>query len=280
MLGFVVMCWIAIAIFAWTEFWPEEAKAVLTWPSPFLRGAELRNWAATTVEELTLTRLNGKRTGMRAVQLAAEVEEGAMQAMLPLAQQAERECIVACPETGQGPLGVTALEVLAIADHLRTNRSPAEQKRIHDRAVESSIKIASRTGDDRNLPPLPCPLQGRDGVCWVYAARPLLCRPLHAKSIAKGMGNRSVEPAGSQTQAPGVDGREQTIAEGFEIGLTRALKSAGLDANIYELSSALAVALETPDAAQRWANGEKVFAGLPEQSIFQSSRRPAALNEI
>jgi hypothetical protein len=45
----------------------------------------------------------------------------------------------------------------------------------------------------------------------------------------------------------------------MEIGVTRALKSAGLDANIYELNSALAAALETPDAAERWARGEQVF---------------------
>jgi hypothetical protein len=238
--------------------------------TPFLGGSALRNWATTIVEQLAVRRLTGKRTGLKAVQLAAEVEEGAMRAMMPLAQQAELERIVACPETGQGPLGATALEALAIAAHLRTSRSPGEQKRIHDRALERSSKMAPRTGGERNLPPLPCSLQGQDGVCCAYAARPLLCRPLHARSIAKPIGNRSVEPAGSQTQAPDVDGREQTIAEGFEIGLTRALKFAGLDANIYDLNSALAVALETPDAAERWANGEKVFAGLPEQSVVRS----------
>ena len=41
--------------------------------------------------------------------------------------------------------------------------------------------------------------------------------------------------------------------------MTRALKSAGLDANIYELNSAVATALEIPDAAERWARGEDVF---------------------
>jgi hypothetical protein len=58
---------------------------------------------------------------------------------------------------------------------------------------------------------------------------------------------------------PGEARHEETVAEGIETGVTRALKSAGLDADVYELNSALATALEKPDAAERWAKGEKVF---------------------
>ena len=302
MIGFFVLCVIAIVIFARGAFWgekdmAEEAKAILTWRPPFLRGGALRNWAATTTEQLAQNRLRGKRTRKTAVQLAAELEEGAMHAMLPLARQAELErivacpetgqgivgvtavealtiaahlCksrsraeqkrIVACPETGQGIVGVTAVEALAIAAHLCKSRSRAEQERIHALALENSKTIALRAHGDSNLPPLPCPLQGQDDVCCVYAARPLRCRPLHAIAVAKGMGSRSGEVAESQAEAPDEDRHEQTIEQGIEIGLTRALKSAGVDANVYELNSALAMALETPDAAERWANGENVFA--------------------
>ena len=261
----LVLALIAAVVFFRAAFWgeqdmAEQARAVLTWRPPFMRGGALRNWAATTAEQLTQNRLTGKRTGETAIQLATEVEEGAVHAMLPLARQAELERIVACPENGQGMIGVTALEALAMADHLRKNRSRAEQKRIHDLAVENSKKIASRARGDSDLPSLPCPLQGQDHVCCVYAARPLRCRPLHAMSVAKGMGSRSMEFADSQAEAPDENQHEQTVAQGIEIGLTRALKSAGLDANVYELNSALATALETPDAAERWANGENVFA--------------------
>ncbi len=62
-----------------------------------------------------------------------------------------------------------------------------------------------------------------------------------------------------QAEALEEHGHEQTVAQGIEMGLTRALKSAGLDANIYEINSALATALGSPDAAERWANGERVF---------------------
>lgn len=260
----LVVALVAIVIFFRAAFWGEEdiakeTRAVLTWRPPFMRGGALRDWAATTAEELARIRLTGKRTGVMAVQLATEVEEGAVHAMLPLAKQAELERIVACPETGQGMVALTAPEALAIAAHLRKNRSQAEQRRIHDLAVANSKKILPRTGDDSDLPPLPCPLQAKDNVCYAYAARPLGCRPLHAMSVAKGMGCRSVQLSGSQAETPGEEQHEQSVAQGIEIGLTRALKSAGLDANVYELNSALAKALETHDAAGRWANGENIF---------------------
>ncbi|MSU37013.1 MAG: hypothetical protein EXS36_18330 [Pedosphaera sp.] len=125
--------------------------------------------------------------------------------------------------------------------------------------MENAKKIAVRARGDREAPPLPCPLQGDGHVCCVYGTRPLRCRPLHAIAIAKEMGCHGVPSAGSPAHAVDEQGHENTVAQGIEIGLTRALKSAGLDAKVYELNSALATALKTPDAAERWAKGENVF---------------------
>ena len=104
--AFLVLSLIAAVVFFRGAFRGEQdtadqARAILTWRPPFIRGGALRNWAATTAEQLTQNRLTGKRTSETAVQLATEVEEGAVHAMLPLAQQAELERIVACPEKGQ-----------------------------------------------------------------------------------------------------------------------------------------------------------------------------------
>lgn len=258
---FLLACF-ALVRFLPASFLGEQAKAVLLWLPPFVGGEALRNWAAKTAEHLTEKRLRSGRTAETAPQLAAEIEEGAMHAMLPTAGLSELERIMACPETGQGMVGVTAPEALAIAAYLRKNRSQAEQQRIYQMAVENADTIAARTRGDSGSPPLPCPLQGEDHVCCVYATRPLRCRPLHAIAIAHETGDRC-EPssAGSQSQAgtPGGAGHEQTVAEGIEMGVLRALKSARLDASVYELNSALATALAMPDAAERWANGENVF---------------------
>ncbi|MBI3415797.1 MAG: hypothetical protein HY043_10865 [Verrucomicrobia bacterium] len=248
---------LAVVVLLPKSFLGEPAKSVLNWLPPFLGGKALRDWAATAAEQLAQKRLAGKRSGETASQLAMEIEEAAMHAMLPLVEPADLKRIVACPETGQGRVGVTAPEALAIADYIRKNKSRAEQKRIYDLAVENAKKIASRKACDGT--PHPCALQGGDHVCCVFAQRPLRCRPLHAISVAKEMSRHDAPPAHSPAQAPDEPRHERIVAEGIEAGVTRALKSAGLDANIYELNSALATALENPDAAERWARGEDVF---------------------
>lgn len=240
------------------SFLGKPAAAAVTWLPPFIRGEALRNWAATNAEELTRKRLAEERTGKTAARLAADVEKEAMHAMLPLAEPPELEQIVACPEAGQGVVGVTAPEALAIVDYLRKNLSRDEQRRIHEQAVENAKRFASQTPGESTGAPLPCPLQGPDHVCCVYAARPLRCRVLHAISVAHEMAGRKVPAAGTPAEAD-EKGYEQTVAEGVEIGVTRALNAAGLSAEIYELNSALATALEIPDAAERWAKGENVF---------------------
>jgi hypothetical protein len=248
---------VAVVLFFPKSFLGEPAKAVLNWLPPFLGGTALRDWAATAAEQMAQKRLAGTRTGQTASRLVIEMEEAAMHAMLPLAEAADLERVVACPETGQGRVGVTAPEALAIAAHLRKNKSRAEQKRICELAVENARKIASRASGDPG--PHPCALQGSDHVCCVFARRPLRCRPLHAICVGRQLSPPTVPPARAPAEAPDEPVHEQIVAQGIELGLTRALKSAGLDAHIYELNSALATALEIPDAAERWARGENVF---------------------
>lgn len=239
-----------------------HAKAMLNWVPPFLYGDALRSWATATSERLAKKRLGGRRTGKLAAILAAEVEDGAMHAMLPTAAPADLERVIACPETGQGMVGLTAPEALAIADFLRKHRSRAEQRRIYGMALENTQKIAARMRGEGETAPLPCPLQGSGHVCCAYDVRPLRCRPLHALAIASDLGgSSSAPPAGAE--AADENSHEATVAQGVELGVTRALKSAGLDANIYELNSALATALGTPDASERWAKGENVFQSSP-----------------
>jgi Fe-S-cluster containining protein len=236
-----------------------HSAKILNWLPPFIRGDTLRDWAATIAEKLTKKRLAGTRTGATAERLASEVEDAAMHAMLPLAGPEDLGRVVACPETGQGRVGVTAPEALAIAAYLRKNLPETEQKEIHKMAAENAKKIASGTPVQEAPGVLPCPLQGENHVCCVYAARPLRCRILHAVSIAKSM-PESKGPGGvTASDAPDAEQHEQTVAEGIELGVTRALKASGLSSGVYELNSALAAALGTPDAAERWAKGEEVF---------------------
>jgi len=240
-----------------------SAKAVLQWVPPFMGGEALRRWAETTAERVTRESLTGERTAQTGARLASTLEEGAMQAMLPTAQAADLGRVVPCPETGQGRVGVTAPEALAIAEFLRKHRTTSEQQRIYDLAVENARKLATHARSNiqsaTEISPLPCPLHGAEHVCCAYGSHPLHCRPLHAIAIAKDLaaqqGASSSAAGGGQVQAS----HEQNVTQGIEAGLAKALKEAGVDAEVYELNSALVTALGTPNAAERWAKGEKVF---------------------
>ena len=56
------------------------------------------------------------------------------------------------------------------------------------------------------------------------------------------------------------------LAEAIEDGVIAGLEALGLDAQWYELPSAVLRALETTDGPARWARGEAVFEGCDQLS--------------
>lgn len=235
----------------------KPAKAFVNWMPPFLGGNALREWAADTTEKMVRERLAGERTGEAVSKLATDLEAATDHAMLPSAESADLVRVVACPSTGQGRVGVTIPEVLAVADQIRKQESAEGQKRIHDQALANAQKIANASPEDREPPP--CALQGPGHVCCTFAERPLHCRPLHAVIVAREASERGQTAAPYRDLEVGEIGHQKAVGDGVQEGLSRAIKSAGLDAKRYELNSALAIALEHPDAAERWGRGEDVF---------------------
>ena len=97
-----------------------------------------------------------------------------------------------------------------------------------------------------------------DGNCRVHAVRPLACAGFLSTSRAKCEAEFKREP-----------GRDPVPTDKFaaaagmcvSIGLRDACAKADLDGTFYELHHALRRVMDTPDAAERWARGEAVFAG-------------------
>ena len=58
-----------------------------------------------------------------------------------------------------------------------------------------------------------------------------------------------------------IDAIVHTTGRGVQTGLCIGAIRSGLDGRTYELPGALLRALDTPDAEERWARGEDVFAG-------------------
>jgi len=235
----------------------ERQRRAAAWRPPFARGEELLRWAREAAARLVGQRLAEKRTAATPGQLATDLHEGALRAMLPVATDRDSHRRVACPDEGQGMIGVTAPEVFEIADYLRQNVPSAERHRIAKLARENAKKLAGLDDTNFDADQTPCPLQGQDCICRVYSARPLHCRPLHAARIANELG---LPTAGFAGEIPPWASHLQTVQQGFEEGVVQALDKAGLDARVYELNGALAIALENSEAARCWMQGEDVFA--------------------
>lgn len=220
----------------------------------FLKGNELFYWAKDMAAQIVAKYLRGRPTAATPIELSKELHADASRAMYPLEVEHDVDFeMVACPDDGQGMIGITAPEALEIADHIQLQLPVAEKERIHGLAQENVRKLANVNHAEFDASLTPCPLQGADGICSVYPARPLRCRPLHAATIWRRRGiDRTVDEES--------DYDEQVVEQGAEAGLTEALESAGRDGTVYELNSALLAALDTPNAAERWARGEDIFS--------------------
>lgn len=221
------------------------------WRPPLAHVDELKSWAAETAESITRKWLTKGRTSSTLKELLAELLHGATFAINHVPHVG---LDINDPDCGSGRhemIGVTAPEALAIADQIRGNRR--EALRVHNLATANAKSSAPMSRTDYATAQFMCPLFTADGKCAAFPLRPLQCRA--TCELCRGENDGHV-PADRTSLAEVA----QSVGMGAELGLARGIAAAGLDAKTYELNSALAVALDTRDASNRWARGEDVFA--------------------
>lgn len=213
-----------------------------------LRGLGLYRWLAATAERVTLQMLAGRRDASVASRLASAVQTGAEIATDPVPPG--MVALGAAGATGfcSTPIGVTPPEAIELAEYLRGSQRSDRIALIRRQALDNEHAFASMDPTSRHSAVL-CPLACVDGGCLASEARPIQCRA-RCQLVVGDIG--AAEAA--------VANRAEMVAAGASRGLATALEETGLEGKIYELNSALAKALSTPDSAQRWAVGERVFA--------------------
>jgi Fe-S-cluster containining protein len=148
---------------------------------------------------------------------------------------------------------VLAPEAFRIAAHLRQTRSPGELAGLVYRlGAHGRHDFGAR----------PCVFLA-DGRCSIYEVRPLVCRGYNSLSKERCeafYNDASVDLKGTKDVVAG------RLAEAMEEGVIAGLNAFGLDAQWYELPSAVLRALETIDGPARWARGEAVFQGCDQLS--------------
>jgi hypothetical protein len=163
------------------------------------------------------------------------------------------KCVFCCAI----PVEIRAPEAIYIALRLRQAHSP---EAIDVLMARLRTRVAERQGwscDERWLKRRMCVFLREDWMCGIYDFRPLNCRGWTSKSRDDCASESPVTPHALVHLA----------AQAVGNGVTRASKALALEATSYELEAAVLRALETPDAAERWARGEPIFTGCDQLSL-------------
>lgn len=145
-------------------------------------------------------------------------------------------------------IAVTAPEVIEIVSSLRRNQPAGEVERIRNLAAQNARRAEALDSSAYSQAQIRCPLLCAGGDCCVSEVKPIHCWGRCADGSRDCGTHRSV-----------VNDLQENI-QSVGAGMSQGLQKAGLDGNLYELNSALATAMDTPDLASRWGRGDNIFA--------------------
>jgi hypothetical protein len=212
-----------------------------TQPLPLLVGDDLHAWAVKEGRALTQKSLAGGAGKVDAVVLAQTATAFADDVLartlhLSIPHAAGLNC-----RDGDGVVPrVTMPEALSIVEELR-QRGAKELTAVRDRARRN---LAAPAEAETVAALAHCPLRTIAGTCACALSRPLACS---GRCLA------------GCDQPVGDAGWGGTLGEGLLEGMQAELRSAGLDADRYELNEVLARLPDVPDAATRWQRGEHLL---------------------
>lgn len=158
---------------------------------------------------------------------------------------------------------ISVPELLSLVSYVNENFSPEEMEALKARVHEAELQTRGMNSYERLFARVLCPLLS-DGQCSVYPARPLVCRGYNSYNWA--ICAQDLNYPRSWRLIPHDSAQKNIYSDVLE-GLSSGLKEEGLSSDFLELIAALHIALDQPDAGERWLAGEPVFqsAIAPEE---------------
>jgi Fe-S-cluster containining protein len=206
----------------------------------------------------TVETLKAGRTPLQLIDVAdsgARVAEQAVRTAKEADPPPPSACQEGCDWCCYLTVGTSVPEVVRIVEYLRQTLSPEELQATRQRVAELEERKRRRGLGQRDDARAPCALLVNHR-CLAYPVRPLTCRGFNSSDAHLcELFLQSPRKAVIPTYVPQL--RLMTfVLDGMRAGLAES----GLPGDLVELTAALRIALEVPDAAQRWLAGEAVFA--------------------
>ena len=150
---------------------------------------------------------------------------------------------------------VSIPEVARVVAYALAHLAPVDAEALRHRARKGAAGAGGKEATD--YPTQPCAFLG-GGECSVYEARPFACRAEHSFDVQP---CKDAYEAGAGVDVPGQRAIEVNAHDALmRCSLDAQLETAGFRLGMYELQQALSIALDTPDALERWASGQDTFA--------------------
>ena len=202
----------------------------------------------------------GLRTGpdrsLRQVQRVIESEIR----RLPRDERGPLACAAGCDFCCHLRVMVNPVEVFALIDFLHEALSREDWEDFCASVAQANQQLRALPADQVLTTNIPCPVL-ESGRCRGYSARPLNCRSYHSLSREACEASFN-DPGNLDLGHPQLTALAQVHAGG-QGGFVAALNEAGFDSRQYELVSALAEALDDPEARNRFGDREQAFLREP-----------------
>lgn len=179
----------------------------------------------------------------------------------------EIACQKGCTWCCYQQVGVTTPQALHIADYIRHDDATAALAALQ----ELDDLTRGMTNIERIKVQRPCAFLGDQGACSIYPVRPFACRG--ANSMDADICRRTIEEFDTIADEwrtgignPWIHRLPNEAMARLQDGVLAATVQAGLLNDKLELTAAVRIALEDPEAGSKWLSGEDVFeaARLPE----------------
>jgi hypothetical protein len=153
------------------------------------------------------------------------------------------------------PVASSTPSILRIAAALRQHLASSELEAVRSRVTALAAATHGLAWSPMLRTRNPCPFL-IDHACSIHAIRPFVCRAWNSADAEDC--RRTLD---QEVQQMRFDVFQRATFAGIERGTKDALAGFGLDPTDLDFTAAIKVALEDPDAADRWLQGEPIFAG-------------------